>query len=127
MGVNKFQLRKDIFDYFKSNLTNVDVAPEHPLGTSSTNPKIVISLIRDQAAGAIVNPLETNPEIQITCYTNKELELTKPNGLMYQVESLMSNFNPGYNFHKIKDIYVGYVPDVLLYCNYLIYRFYSQG
>jgi hypothetical protein len=123
--LNKFQLRKDIFDYLKLNLPNVEIVPEHPTGTNATKPKVVIQIVRDSASGRYMTDNIENPEIQITCYANKELELTKPNGLLFQVEQLMKAFDSSYNFHKIKDLYAGYVEDTLSFSSYLIYRFYT--
>lgn len=127
--VNKFQLRKDVFDYLKTALPLVDVVPEHPTGTGATKPKLVITVIRDPGQNPDwVTQNISNPEIQLTLYAPKELDLTKPNGLIYQVENLMRRYNPSWqypNFHQIRNLYVGFVQDYLLYSSYLIYRFYS--
>jgi hypothetical protein len=130
MSFDKFQLRKDIFDFLTANLTDCEIVPEHPIGTGATKPKVVISLVRDQATGQnFITDLLTNPEIQITCYTLKELELTKPNtGLLSRIETLMQQYVASWqyvNFQKIKDNYIGYVADLQLHCNYIIYRFYG--
>ena len=127
--VNKFQLRKELFDYLKAALPLVDVVPEHPTGTGATKPKLVITVIRDPGQNPDwVTQNISNPEIQLTLYAPKELDLTKPNGLIYQVENLMRRYNPSWqypNFHQIRNLYVGFVQDYLLYSSYLIYRFYS--
>lgn len=126
--LNKFQLRKDIFDYLKSNLPNVEIVPEHPTGSSTTKARVVVQIIRDAASGRnYMTDLIQNPEIQITCYSNKELDLTKPNGLLFQIENLMRSYQAitKYNFHKIKDLYVGFEDATLSYSSYMIYRFYT--
>lgn len=126
---NKFQLRKDIFDYLKATLPLVDVVPEHPTGTGATKPKVAVTLIRDSGKNPnwITDEI-SNPEIQITCYAPKDLDLTKPTGLIYQVEQLMKvpQANWQYtNYHQIRNLYVGFVQDYLLYSSYMIYRFYA--
>lgn len=126
--LNKFQLRKDIFNYLKLNLTNVEIVPEHPSGVSADKPKVVVQIVRDAATGQnYMTDLLQNPEFQITCYASKELDLTKPNGLLFQIETLMNNYQQQtvYNFHKIRDLYIGYVEDTLSFSSYLIYRFYT--
>jgi hypothetical protein len=126
--LNKFQLRKDIFDYLKNNLTNVEIVPEHPTGSSVTKARVVVQIIRDAASGRnYMTDLIENPEIQITAYANKELDLTKPNGLNFQIENLMKRYQATtkFNFHKIRDIYVGYDDATLSYSSYMIYRFYT--
>jgi hypothetical protein len=127
---NKFQLRKDIFDYLRVALPMVDVVPEHPTGTGATKPKVVVTVVRDpgQNPGWVTQEI-SNPEIQLTLYTVKELDLTKPTGLIYQVENLMKVCQPSWqypNFHQVRNLYVGFVQDYLLYSAYIIYRFYSS-
>lgn len=125
--LNKFQLRKDIFDYLKTNLPDVEVVPEHPTGASVTKPKVVVQIIRDAASGrGYMTDLIQNPEIQITSYASKELDLSKPNGLLFRIENLLIGYRAvtKFNFHKIKDIYVGFEDTSLSYSSYMIYRFY---
>ncbi|BAY20814.1 hypothetical protein NIES2100_05580 [Calothrix sp. NIES-2100] len=122
-----FQIRKEIFDYLTANLNGIaEILPEHPSGNLSNFnlPKIVVSIIRDNASGRYISNEIKNPEIQITIYTQKELQLTKPNGILERVETLMNTFRTSTNFNKIKDFYLGYVQEVMSYCGYFVYRFY---
>lgn len=125
----KYQLRKDIFDYLKASLPTVDVVPEHPTGSGASKPKLVVTLARDQSTGQfLADRVISNPEIQLTCYASKELDLTKPTGLLNRLEELMLVPQPSwkeYNYHKIRDTPTFFAQDPLLYCSYFIYRFYT--
>ena len=127
-----FQIRKDVFDYLTSQLTNVaEIVPEHPSGNlSNLNlAKCVISYIRDASSGLYISDSIESPEIQITCYHPKELMLTKPEtGVFKRIKTVMKNFtsNNFKSFHKVRDMYVGYNHDIFCYSGFVIYRFYTS-
>lgn len=124
-----FQLRKDVFDYLKANISDIaEIVPEHPTGNLSTLglAKVVVTLVRDSASGRYISQDIENPEIQLTVYAQKELQLTKPNGVLERIINTMPNFQTTANFHKVRDAYIGYVQETLSYCGYLVYRFYLK-
>jgi hypothetical protein len=133
--VNNFQLRKDVYDYLKTSLPDVDVLSEHPISENGLKPKLVVSILDDFTAGRYNTDDIENIEIQLTYYSQKELEITKPNGLLPTAINLMKDFytyqknnNPDrcINYHRVGGYYIGYVMQLALNTGYLIYRFYSH-
>lgn len=122
-----FQIRKDVFDYLSQQFLGIaEILPEHPSGSLNTLPlpKIVVSLVKDNASGRYISQDIEHPEIQITIYTKKELEMTKPNGILERVINKMKDFRTTRNFNKVRDFNLGYVQEIVSYCSYLVYRFY---
>ena len=127
---NRFELRKILFDYLTVNCNAIaDVVVEHPVA-AIVKPVVVVTLIRNQLAGILPVTTAVNPEIQLSFYALKELELTKPNGVIRQIEvameiflkqSIMPEFSNGFLQRTIDSQYVSRIK---LYCAYSIYRFY---
>ena len=124
----RFDIRKQVFDYLKANLTGVEILPSHPSGITADLPKIVVEILNDDAAGLFTSDAVEYPVIKITIYANTELLLNKPTGLSPTIESLMKLFcpTPIMNFQKIADQDVGYLDDTLQYCAWICYRFYND-
>jgi hypothetical protein len=122
----RFEYRKQIFDYLKNNLTDVEILPEHPSGLSTDKPKVVVETISDSSAGLYFNPIIEQPKIKITLYANKDLILTKPQGLIRRVQELMLAFcpEPKTNFQLSSNMDCKYLQDTLQYFAFLCYTFY---
>ena len=124
-----FVIRKIVYDYLQSNLSDIaDVSVEHPTTNNSTGKAIIaVSYVRDSASGRYVSQDITNPEVMISCYHSKELYLTKPlTGVFDRIIEIMKLLQPGCNFHKVSDRYVGFIDQTLLYTGFMVYRFYTS-
>jgi hypothetical protein len=127
MPLNRLAFRKQIFDFLKVNLTDCEIVIEHPTGLSANKPKIVVESVMDAALGLYNSPSIENGVIRITMYTETDLQLTKPLGLLTRVNDLMITFcpNPECNFHRINGSDIAYISDLAMHFAYITYRFYS--
>lgn len=130
-----FEIRKDLYNYLQLNLTDVEVLSDHPSASENIKPKLVVSVIRDPTVGFFESEDISNLEIQLTYYAVKELEISKPTGLLPRTIQLMKSFsvyqlqnNPqrAVNYKQVRNLYIGFVRQISLYTGYLIYQFYSN-
>lgn len=130
---NRFELRKKLFDFLATKLAaTADVVVEHPLAIVNKS-VVVVTPVRNQAAGRLLETTAVNPEIQLTSYGIKELDLTKPTGLLRNIEVLMQEFlrspastqMPEFsNGFLVRTVDAQYVSRLKLYSAFSIYRFY---
>jgi hypothetical protein len=127
---NRFLLRKKVFDFlaveFQGTAEVVNDHPQEQVG--NLLPKIVITPVRN--ASNLIVTASVNAEIRISYYAAKELELSKPNGIINRCENFMQEFlaseiMPEYSNGLLLGTYDnGYVSRIRLYTAYSVYKFF---
>lgn len=122
---NLTQLRKDIYDYLTTALSQVaDVSTQHPVTNDRLGKgKVVVQIVRDANLGKYVSAGIGLIEIQMTVYHVQELALTAPNKLRDILENALENYPATGTFDKIRETFPMFIKDINYFMMSQIWRF----